>query len=67
MVHNGIEHGLMAALVEGLNIIRNANAGEHKREVDAETTPLRHPEHYQYDINLKDVTEVWRRGSVVGS
>jgi 6-phosphogluconate dehydrogenase len=67
MVHNGIEYGLMAAFAEGLNIIRNANAGKHNREVDAETTPLRHPEHYRYDINLKDVTEVWRRGSVVGS
>ena len=67
MVHNGIEYGLMAALAEGLNIIRNANAGKQKREVDAETTPLRHPEVYQYDINIKDVAEVWRRGSVVGS
>jgi 6-phosphogluconate dehydrogenase len=67
MVHSGIEYGLMAALAEGLNVIRNANAGEHSREIDAETTPLRHPEHYRYDINLKDVAEVWRRGSVVGS
>jgi 6-phosphogluconate dehydrogenase len=67
MVHNGIEYGLMAALAEGLNIIRNANAGKHRREVDAETTPLRNPEHYQYDINLPDVAELWRRGSVVGS
>jgi 6-phosphogluconate dehydrogenase len=67
MVHNGIEYGLMAAFAEGLNIIRNANVGKRKREVDAETTPLRNPEHYQYDINLKDVAEVWRRGSVVGS
>ena len=67
MVHNGIEYGLMAAFAEGLNIIRNANAGTRKREVDAETTPLRNPELYQYDISLKDVAEVWRRGSVVGS
>jgi len=67
MVHNGIEYGLMAALAEGLNIIRNANAGKHQREVDAETTPLRSPEYYQYDINLRDVAELWRRGSVVGS
>jgi 6-phosphogluconate dehydrogenase len=67
MVHNGIEYGLMAALAEGFNIIRNANAGTQKRAVDAETTPLRHPEHYRYDISLKDVAEVWRRGSVVAS
>jgi 6-phosphogluconate dehydrogenase len=67
MVHNGIEYVLMAALAKGLNIIRNANSGKQHREIDAETTPLRHPEHYQYDINLKDVAEVWRRGSVVGS
>jgi 6-phosphogluconate dehydrogenase len=67
MVHNGVEYGLMAALAEGLNIIKNSNAGKRKRQIDAETTPLRHPEHYQYDINLKDVAEVWRRGSVVGS
>jgi 6-phosphogluconate dehydrogenase len=67
MVHNGIEYGMMAALAEGLNIIKNANAGKVKREVDAETTPLRNPEHYQYDINLADVAEVWRRGSVVAS
>ena len=67
MVHNGIEYGIMAALAEGLNIIRNANAGKVKQEVDAETTPLRHPELYQYDINIAEVAEVWRRGSVVGS
>jgi 6-phosphogluconate dehydrogenase len=67
MVHNGIEYGIMAAYAEGLNILRNANAGKTKQEVDAETTPLRDPDHYQYDINLADVTEVWRRGSVIGS
>jgi 6-phosphogluconate dehydrogenase len=67
MVHNGIEYGLMAAYAEGLNIIRSANAGKATQQVDAETTPLRHPELYQYDINLPDVAEVWRRGSVVGS
>jgi 6-phosphogluconate dehydrogenase len=67
MVHNGIEYGLMAAYAEGLNIIRSANAGKGTQQVDAETTPLRHPELYQYDINLPDVAEVWRRGSVVGS
>ncbi|HXY00943.1 MAG TPA: decarboxylating 6-phosphogluconate dehydrogenase [Candidatus Limnocylindrales bacterium] len=67
MVHNGIEYGLMAAYAEGLNILKHANAGHSKRETDAETTPLRHPEHYQYDFNLADITEVWRRGSVVAS
>jgi 6-phosphogluconate dehydrogenase len=68
MVHNGIEYGVMAAYAEGLNIIRNANIGKHKQEEqDAETTPLRHPQLYQYDINLPDVAEVWRRGSVIGS
>jgi 6-phosphogluconate dehydrogenase len=67
MVHNGIEYGLMAAYAEGLNILKNANVGKHAREVDAETTPLRHPEHYQYDLNLPDIAEVWRRGSVVAS
>ena len=67
MVHNVIEYGLMAAFAEGLNIIHNANAGKVKREVDAETTPLRHPELYQFDINVAEVAEVWRRGSVVGS
>jgi 6-phosphogluconate dehydrogenase len=67
MVHNGIEYGMMAAFAEGLNIIKNANAGKLKREEDAETTPLRHPELYQFDINLPEVTEVWRRGSVIGS
>ena len=67
MVHNGIEYGLMAAYAEGLNILRHANAGSAAREVDAETTPLRNPEHYQYDFSLADVAEVWRRGSVVAS
>ncbi len=67
MVHNGIEYGLMAAYAEGLNILRGASIGKHRQEVDAETTPLRDPEHYQYDFNLAEVTELWRRGSVVGS
>jgi 6-phosphogluconate dehydrogenase len=67
MVHNGIEYGIMAAYAEGLNILHKANAGKKTREVDAETTPLRNPEHYQYDFNLADITEVWRRGSVVAS
>jgi len=67
MVHNGIEYGLMAAYAEGLNILKHANAGKARRETDAETTPLRNPEHYQYDFNLADITEVWRRGSVVAS
>ncbi len=67
MVHNGIEYGMMAAFAEGLNIIKHANEGKMKRELDAETTPLRHPELYQYDINVSEVAEVWRRGSVIGS
>jgi 6-phosphogluconate dehydrogenase len=67
MVHNGIEYGLMAAYGEGLNILKHANVGKRGRTIDAETTPLRNPEHYQYDFNLADVTEVWRRGSVVAS
>jgi 6-phosphogluconate dehydrogenase len=67
MVHNGIEYGIMAAYAEGLNILQHANVGKTHRTVDAETTPLRHPEHYQYDLNLPDVTEVWRRGSVIAS
>src|SRR5208282_2194729 len=67
MVHNGIEYGLMAAYAEGLGILHNANVGKHEHEVDAETTPLRDPEHYQYDLNLRDITEVWRRGSVIAS
>src|SRR5665213_3519743 len=67
MVHNGIEYGIMASYAEGLNILHNANAGKQKRTVDAETTPLRHPEHYPYDLNLADIAEVWRRGSVIAS
>jgi len=67
MIHNGIEYGLMAAYAEGLNILKNANIGKATHEADAETTPLRNPEHYQYDFNLADVTELWRRGSVVTS
>jgi 6-phosphogluconate dehydrogenase len=67
MVHNGIEYGVMAAYAEGLNILRHANAGKVKRDEDAETTPLRHPELYQYDLDLKEISEVWRRGSVIAS
>jgi len=67
MVHNGIEYGLMAAYAEGLGILQSANVGKKKHEVDAETTPLRDPEHYQYDLNLRDITELWRRGSVIAS
>jgi 6-phosphogluconate dehydrogenase len=67
MVHNGIEYGMMAAYAEGLNILRHANVGKQKQGADAETTPLRNPEFYRYDFNLADVTEVWRRGSVVAS
>ena len=67
MVHNGIEYGIMAAYAEGLNVLKNANAGKVQREADAETAPLDHPEYYQYDLDLPEVTEVWRRGSVVGS
>ncbi|MEI6323419.1 MAG: decarboxylating 6-phosphogluconate dehydrogenase [bacterium] len=67
MVHNGIEYGMMAAYAEGLNILKNANVGKAKREVDAETTPLREPENYQFDLDLPEITEVWRRGSVVAS
>ncbi len=67
MIHNGIEYGMMAAYAEGLNILRHANIGRHDREQDAETTPLRHPEHYQYDFDIAEITEVWRRGSVVSS
>jgi 6-phosphogluconate dehydrogenase len=67
MVHNGIEYGLMAAYAEGLNILRNANAGKRSREADAETAPLRDPEYYQYDLDLREIAEVWRRGSVIGS
>jgi 6-phosphogluconate dehydrogenase len=67
MVHNGIEYGVMAAYAEGLNILRHANVGAERRTVDAETSPLRNPEHYRYDFDLRDVAEVWRRGSVVAS
>jgi 6-phosphogluconate dehydrogenase len=67
MVHNGIEYGIMAAYAEGLNVLRSANVGKHAHDVDAETTPLRDPEHYQYDLNLPDIAEVWRRGSVIAS
>ncbi len=67
MVHNGIEYGLMAAYAEGLNILKNANAGKVEREMDAETAPLEHPEYYQYDLDIPQIAEVWRRGSVVGS
>jgi 6-phosphogluconate dehydrogenase len=67
MVHNGIEYGLMAAYAEGLGVLRDANVGKQQHEVDAETTPLRDPEHYQYDFDLRDIAEVWRRGSVIAS
>ncbi|HEB93434.1 MAG TPA: decarboxylating 6-phosphogluconate dehydrogenase [Gammaproteobacteria bacterium] len=67
MVHNGIEYGLMAAYAEGLNILKHANVGKTSQEIDAETSPLRNPEDFQYDLNLADITEVWRRGSVVAS
>src|SRR5262249_37943238 len=67
VVQNGIECGLMAAYAEGFGILRNANAGKRSGTVDAETTPLRTPEYYQYDLNLADIAEVWRRGSVVAS
>jgi 6-phosphogluconate dehydrogenase len=67
MVHNGIEYGLMAAYAEGMGVLRAANVGKQKHEIDAETTPLRDPEHYQYDLNLPDIAEVWRRGSVIAS
>jgi 6-phosphogluconate dehydrogenase len=67
MVHNGIEYGVMAAYAEGLNILRNADVGERKREADAETAPLEHPEFYRYKLDIADIAEVWRRGSVIGS
>jgi 6-phosphogluconate dehydrogenase len=67
MIHNGIEYGVMAAYAEGLNILENADIGKRSHAKDAETTPLRNPEHYQYDFNLADITEVWRRGSVISS
>jgi 6-phosphogluconate dehydrogenase len=66
-VHNGIEYGLMAAYAEGLGILRAANVGKQSHAADAETTPLRDPDHYQYDLNLPDIAEVWRRGSVIAS
>src|SRR5580693_9174299 len=67
MVHNGIEYGIMAAYAEGMGVLRSANIGKKQHEIDAETTPLRDPEHYQFDLNLRDITEVWRRGSVIAS
>jgi len=67
MVHNGIEYGVMAAYAEGLNILKNADAGKIQREADAETAPMDQPEYYQYDLDLPEVAEVWRRGSVIGS
>jgi 6-phosphogluconate dehydrogenase len=67
MVHNGIEYGIMAAYAEGLSVLRDANVGKDHHAIDAETTPLRHPEYYQYDLNLRDITELWRRGSVIAS
>jgi 6-phosphogluconate dehydrogenase len=67
MVHNGIEYGVMAAYAEGLNVLRNADVGSRKREADAETAPLENPEHFQYEIDIAEVAEVWRRGSVIGS
>jgi 6-phosphogluconate dehydrogenase len=67
MVHNGIEYGLMAAYAEGLNILHRANAGKQRRAADAETAPLESPELYQYDFDLREITEVWRRGSVIAS
>jgi 6-phosphogluconate dehydrogenase len=67
MVHNGIEYGIMAAYAEGMNILRHANVGEQQHLTDAETTPLRNPELYRYDLNLRDIAELWRRGSVVAS
>jgi 6-phosphogluconate dehydrogenase len=67
MVHNGIEYGLMAAYAEGFGVLRDANVGKQQHAVDAETTPLRDPDHYQYDLNLPDIAEVWRRGSVISS
>ena len=67
MIHNGIEYGIMAAYAEGMGILKGADAGKSSSEVDAETTPLRDPEHYQYEFNLADISEVWRRGSVIAS
>jgi 6-phosphogluconate dehydrogenase len=67
MVHNGIEYGLMAAYAEGFGIMHHANIGKQDHSIDAETTPISNPEHYQYDLNLADIAEVWRRGSVIAS
>jgi 6-phosphogluconate dehydrogenase len=67
MIHNGIEYGIMAAYAEGFNILHHANIGKRTHDVDAETTPLRNPEFYQYDMNVADVAELWRRGSVISS
>jgi 6-phosphogluconate dehydrogenase len=67
MVHNGIEYGIMASYAEGLNILHHANVGKERQTEDAETTPLRHPEYYMYDLNIADIAEVWRRGSVIAS
>jgi len=67
MVHNGIEYGIMAAYAEGLGVLRDANIGKQAHAIDAETTPVRDPEHYQYDLNLRDIAELWRRGSVIAS
>ena len=67
MVHNGIEYGVIAAYAEGLGVLRDANIGKQDHPADAETTPLRDPQHYQYDFNLRDIAEVWRRGSVIAS
>jgi 6-phosphogluconate dehydrogenase len=67
MIHNGIEYGIMAAYAEGIGILKAADAGKSQSEVDAETTPLRDPEHYQYDLDLPNISEVWRRGSVIAS
>ncbi|MDP6547246.1 MAG: NADP-dependent phosphogluconate dehydrogenase, partial [Phycisphaerae bacterium] len=67
MVHNGIEYGIMAAYAEGFNVLRNADIGKRQAEADAETAPIGNPEHYQYDLNLTDISELWRRGSVIGS
>jgi 6-phosphogluconate dehydrogenase len=67
MVHNGIEYGIMASYAEGLNILRHANIGKQQQTVDAETAPLTNPAYYQYDLNLADIAELWRRGSVIGS
>ena len=67
MVHNGIEYGVMAAYAEGLAVLRGANIGKRSHEIDAETTPLRDPKHYRFDLNLPDIVEVWRRGSVIAS